>query len=123
MNIIVNKNMIFLILIIAIFDFFTGCAAQTKQTISSSENISETNVEKSLNRNKNAILNEEDQKRLKQESDFNGALSARKQGNLERTFSLTKKLADFGKTIKIPVMDHIIFVGDQFTTFLERFLL
>ena len=37
--------------------------------------------------------------------------------------TITKKLVECGKILEIPVFDHIIFAGDQFTSFVEKRLI
>ena len=37
--------------------------------------------------------------------------------------SITKKLVECGKILEIPVFDHIIFAGDEFTSFVEKRLI
>lgn len=37
--------------------------------------------------------------------------------------TITKKLIECGKILEIPVFDHIIFAGDQFTSFVEKRLI
>ena len=37
--------------------------------------------------------------------------------------SITKKLVECGKILEIPVFDHIIFAGEQFTSFVEKRLI